>query len=235
MNITSATLAISHMFSDLELYLRQSDMFLLVLVILIGITLVVWCLVAPPAILILCDRADVKKPKYRLIGLSGKFGVGKDTAAEWIRTEHPEYKIVPFADALKRVVAIMTNTSYESQFTREGKAHVPPEYQYSVGKYQQIIGQIGREQFHENIWVNIAIKHDAEYKIIPDVRHPNEADAIKAAGGIVIRIVRGGVVLNDGRDATHISETALDNYPFENIVVNDSSLEEFKKKILWML
>jgi hypothetical protein len=176
-----------------------------------------------------------KLPKYHLIGLSGKFGVGKDTAAAWICEEHPEYQVVPFADALKRVVAIMTCTSYESQFTREGKAYTPPGYEYSVGKYQQILGQLGREKFREDIWVNIALKHPAEYKIIPDVRHPNEADAIKAAGGIVIRINRSNVVLNDGRDATHISETALDKYPFENIIINDGSLEEFKKKILWML
>jgi hypothetical protein len=176
-----------------------------------------------------------KRPKYKLIGISGKFGVGKDTAAEWIRDIHPEYKIVPFADALKRVVAVMTCTSYESQFTREGKAYVPDGYQHSVGKYQQILGTLGREHFRTDIWVNIALSDPAEYKIIPDVRFPNEADAIKKAGGVLIRINRNGVVLNDGRDVTHISETALDNYMFYNIIMNDGNLEEFKQKIFWMI
>jgi hypothetical protein len=180
-------------------------------------------------------QVEKKSPPCKLIGLSGKFGVGKDTAAVWIREAYPEYTVVPFADALKRVVSIMTSTSYESQFTREGKAYVPPGYQHSVGKYQQILGQLGREQFCENIWINIALNHPAEYKIIPDVRHPNEADAIAAAGGILIRINRDGVVLNDGRDPSHISETALDNYEFANRIINDSSLEIFKDNLFWVL
>lgn len=212
-----------------RIVLRQSNAFLATLCI----SAVICLFAASFAVYLYCRQR--KQPKYRLIGISGKFGVGKDTAAEWIRREYPEYEIVPFADALKRVVALMTCTSYESQFTREGKAHVPPGYEHSVGKYQQILGQLGREKFREDIWVNIALNHPAQYKIIPDVRHPNEADAIKAAGGIMIRIMRSGVVLNDGRDPTHISETALDKYQFDNIIMNDGSLEDFKKKIFWML
>lgn len=181
------------------------------------------------------DSRPRRKPKYKLIGISGKFGVGKDTAANWIVERWPEYQIVPFADALKRAVSIMTCTSYESQFTREGKAHVPPGYKETVGRYQQILGQLGREHFREDVWVNIALKHPAEYKIIPDARHPNEADAITSAGGIVIRIVREGIVLNDGRDSTHISETALDDYKFDNVIINDGSLDDFKKSLFALL
>lgn len=177
----------------------------------------------------------MESPKHRLIGISGKFGVGKDTAANWICEHWPEYQVVPFADALKRVVSIMTSTSYESQFTREGKATVPTGFKYSVGKYQQLIGQFGRNEFREDVWVNIALNHSAEFKIIPDVRHPNEADAIKAAGGIVIRIVRGGVSLNDGRDDNHISEIALDNYKFDNIIDNSGSIEDFKRELFKLL
>ena len=174
-------------------------------------------------------------PKHQLIGISGKFGVGKDTAASWICKEWPEYEAVPFADALKRVVSIMTSTTYESQFTREGKATVPPGFKYSVGKYQQIMGQLGREHFREDVWVNIALNHPAKFKIIPDVRHQNEVEAIKAAGGIVIRIVRDDAVLNDGRDTTHISETALDDYAFDNVIVNSGSLDDFKTELFKLL
>lgn len=177
-----------------------------------------------------------QKPRYRLIGISGKFGVGKDTAAEWIREMHPEYKIVPFADALKRVVAIMTSTTYESQFTREGKAAVPDGLEHSVAKYQQIVGMLAREQFGENVWVNIALKNPAEYKIIPDVRFENEARAIVDAGGLLVRIVRKNTDgTTCGRDPNHISETALDKYSFEHVIVNNGTLEDFKKKISWTI
>lgn len=176
-----------------------------------------------------------KQPKYKLIGLSGKIGVGKDTAARYIMKQWPQYKSVPFADAVKRVVAIMTRTSYESQFTLEGKARIPPGCSESVGRYQQIIGQFGRENFCDNIWINIALGHPAEYKIIPDVRHPNEAEAICKAGGIVIRIIRDNSTPYSGRDPVHISETALDNYDFNNIINNSGSLESFESAILNML
>lgn len=176
-----------------------------------------------------------EKPKYKLIGLSGKFGVGKDTAAEWIVKKHPEYKVVAFASALKRIVAIMTSTTEESQYTREGKAFVPPGFEHSVGKYQQILGMLGREHFRDDIWVNIALNTPAEYKIITDVRFPNEVEAIKKAGGVVIRINRYGVVLNDGRDVNHCSETALDNYKFDWIIDNNGSLADFKHALFWFL
>lgn len=189
-----------------------------------------------------------KPPKYKLIGLSGKIGTGKDTAAKWICESYPEYEIVPFAGALKKVVSIMTSTSYESQFTREGKSYQPPNHLYTISRYHQLIGQFGREYFHNDIWINIALNHPAKYKIISDVRYPNEADTIKAAGGIVIRIVSfsrnyftetrengSRKIIDDGRDIQHISETALDNYQFDNIIFNDGTLGDFKEKLFWIL
>lgn len=185
------------------------------------------------------ESINKKIPSYKLIGLRGKFGVGKDTAADFIVKEYLKYGIkyetVPFAAPLKHITAIVTSTSDSSQYTREGKAHVPEGLEHSVGKYQQIVGQTMREVIHDNVWVRIAINHPSEYKIIPDVRHVNEVEAIEAAGGIVISITRPGVVLNDGRDTNHISETALDNYEFKHVVENTGSLDDLRVNILKLL
>ncbi len=170
----------------------------------------------------------------RIIGLSGKFGVGKDTAAEFIKAAYPEYSLRAIATNLKRAVALITGTSEESQYTREGKEYVPPGFAgQSIGYYQQKLGQYGREIFGPNVWINSVIGGDAPI-VITDVRYPNEADAILAAGGIVIRIVRDGVILNDGRDVNHISETALDNYDkFSAVIHNNGTMEQYRDLVFY--
>lgn len=63
--------------------------------------------------------------------------------------------------------------------------------------------------------------------IIPDLRFPNEAAAIKERDGILIRINRPGTVVG-----THSSETALDNYQgFDHILENNGTLEGLYEKV----
>ncbi len=176
----------------------------------------------------------------KLIGIRGKVGVGKDTAADFIirdgQLRGVEYIVVPFASAVKLVTSIITSTSNISQYTREGKASTPQGLSCTLGRYQQIIGESMRERIHPEVWVRIAIQHPAEYKIIPDVRYENEVLAIEAAGGIVINITRSittcDQILNDGRDRNHSSETTLDNYSFKHSVINDGSLDELQSRVL---
>lgn len=56
--------------------------------------------------------------------------------------------------------------------------------------------------------------------IVTDVRFPNEAEAIRLAGGILIRVERPGF---DGDG--HATETALDGWPEDYVVPNDADLE----------
>jgi hypothetical protein len=63
--------------------------------------------------------------------------------------------------------------------------------------------------------------------IITDTRFPNEAEAIKKAGGIIIRIERPGIDPVN----LHTSETSLDKWNFDHVVVNDGSITDLTKKI----
>ncbi len=57
--------------------------------------------------------------------------------------------------------------------------------------------------------------------IITDTRFPNEAEAIKKAGGIVIRVDRPGVKpIND-----HPSEIGLDKWKFDYKIANVSDIK----------
>jgi len=109
----------------------------------------------------------------------------------------------------------------------------------------QFIGtDLFRNQLHPNTWVNATM---AEYKlydyalarngtkeikniqkypnwIISDVRFPNEVEAIKKAGGFVIRIER------DVEKFDHFSETALDDYDdFKFVMENSGDIEALTK------
>ena len=115
-----------------------------------------------------------------------------------------------------------------------------------VRRFLQRLGD-GVRQFDEDFWVGAGMKAAAGKRIqrpdfhnelgrgeghwlpgqpvvITDVRYPNEADAIRDAGGILVRIVRPGV--DDGD--THASETALDDYAVDDIVENRGSVFELE-------
>lgn len=170
-----------------------------------------------------------------IIGISGKFGTGKDTAALCILEEYPDYHITPIARALKEICARLLSTPVEFQYTREGKATTMPGHDNTVGRYQQLLGMKIRELFGEDIWVNITINDPKPYKIITDVRFPNEVAAIERAGGIIIRLERQGVELNDGRDPMHISETALDDYPFQHVIKNNGTIADLKDQLMQII
>jgi hypothetical protein len=113
----------------------------------------------------------------------------------------------------------------------------------SVRQFLQKLGTEGlRTGLHENTWVNALM---ADYKqsedkfigltpekleeweegefpnwVITDTRFPNEAQAIKDAGGIVIRVDRPGVSAINA----HPSETALDNWNFDHKIMNGSDM-----------
>jgi hypothetical protein len=79
---------------------------------------------------------------------------------------------------------------------------------------QEVGTGIGR-RMHKDIWVEACLRSirndNAELAVIDDVRFPNEVDAIRAAGGKVVRLHRAPY-----REDEHESETALDFYePFD--------------------
>jgi len=173
-----------------------------------------------------------------IIGISGKAGSGKDTLASFIK-EFTNCNIVHFADPLKESVRVMANLSHNDVYTQEGKKHtIDWLNDMTVRELLQKVGTAIRNEVDPDFWVKRLIQEidNSSLTIIPDVRFLNEVNAIKDAGGIVIRIERNGI--NTG---AHISETALDNYNNWNMVIfNDYSLETLKEQAkniikLWRL
>ncbi len=68
--------------------------------------------------------------------------------------------------------------------------------------------------------------------IITDVRFPNEVEAIKKVGGIIIRVNRRGMLDTD----KHESETALDDYDnFDGTIENNSDIDGLVDQLSIML
>lgn len=63
-----------------------------------------------------------------------------------------------------------------------------------------------------------------------DVRFPNEAYALKSAGGVLVNVVRPVTAVGGGVSA-HKSETALDGFKWDYVVENTGSFEDLYKQL----
>lgn len=91
-----------------------------------------------------------------------------------------------------------------------------------------------RNGLHENVWVNALFADYTEDQqwVITDVRFPNEYNAIKEKGGIMIRVNRPGYG-NSMKELVeaHPSETALDGHEFDYVIENNGNLEQLTSKV----
>jgi hypothetical protein len=80
-----------------------------------------------------------------------------------------------------------------------------------------------RDRLHSNTWINaLMCDYTTESNwVITDTRFVNEAEAIKKAGGIVIRIDRPGFTPINA----HPSETSLDVWDYDYKIMNGSDIE----------
>lgn len=180
-----------------------------------------------------------------IIGISGKAQAGKDTIAGMLQVllTNPhitwdmynsdicyawDHFIVHYADLLKEVSQEMLDMPFDDFNNQEVKQQYIDWLGMTVREFLQKLGTAVRKEIDPDFWVKALFNtyHNGNV-IIADVRFPNEAEAIKERGGILIRIERPGAGAGN-----HISETALDNYDkFDYIVNNDGTLEDLFKRI----
>lgn len=170
--------------------------------------------------------------KPRIVALSGYARSGKDTVGRILVERGWQRRA--FADPLREAVYRLDPTVPVAG-TQQSIARLVDEHGWEVVKdevpaarrlLQRMGTEVGRAMFGEDFWIDLAFRGipDGAWVVFTDCRFPNEADAAKAAGGQVWRIVR------PGHDATnaHTSETALDHYPFDRTIVNDGTLDDLR-------
>ena len=176
-----------------------------------------------------------------IIGISGKAGSGKDTAAKMLEVlyanpdisyedfSNRKYKnfadiqIVHFADILKETVQVLFGIGEWETNTQEGKKTTIEWIGKTVRELLQGVGQGLRDAIDPNLWIKVLFANTENWSnyIIADVRYPNEVYAIKKRNGVLIRIDRKGAGAGN-----HSSETALDDYKEWDVhIENNGSLE----------
>ena len=166
----------------------------------------------------------------RLICISGKAQHGKDTVANMMgalfQSQGYSVLILHYADLLK---------------------HICKDYFYWDGKKdahgRQLLQQIGTDVIRrkdKDFWVRFVsdflsfFPRRWDYVIIPDCRFPNEIEYHRNRGLDVehVRVIRpnfdNGMI--DGQKA-HVSETALDDYPVDRLIVNDGAIFDLATKV----
>jgi hypothetical protein len=173
-----------------------------------------------------------------LIGLSGYARSGKDTVAG-ILGEYYGYTRVSFADQLRAFLYDHNNiilnygtggfpVRLRDEVDRIGWDRAKVLYP-EVRKVQQDVGNGAREFFGEDVWVNRVFGNLPDGRVaVSDVRYPNEAQAIKDIGGIVLRVERPGIEPANN----HISDTALNDWAFDGRIANDGSVEDLPGTVL---
>ncbi len=174
-----------------------------------------------------------------LIGLSGYARSGKDTVAETLAAHG--YKRMAFADPMREALYTLNpNVDVEGYRMTLQQAvngmgwEALKDLSNELRPLLQRFGtEVCRHLFGQDIWVETAMRQYryhtkwGESVVFADVRFPNEADAIRKAGGQVWRIERPGVEPAN----SHSSEHALDLYNFDHVIVNDGTLADLEKKV----
>lgn len=161
-----------------------------------------------------------------IIGVSGKKQHGKDTFYFAVKNHFTDYvvKRYGFADKVKEFAQLYFGIPIElwnNLWFKEQNRYI-----------LQGIGNMLREENDYNFWVNKVISeiqkdtHTKTIHIITDVRYKNEADIMSNHN--LVRVTDPRKKSTD----THISETDLDDYTFNDIILNDGSKADYEGKVI---
>jgi hypothetical protein len=190
-----------------------------------------------------------------IIGICGLIGSGKDTIADYLQNIH-RFRRESFAHTLKDAVAAVFGWDRE---LLEGRTKQSREWRETVDSWwanrlniptltprwvlQYWGTEVFRKGFHDDLWIAALenkLRNTSDNIVITDCRFPNEIKAIRAVGGVVIRVRRGpepdwmpvAVVANNSNDSTsiqmlkdlgiHTSESAWAGTQFDYEINNDA-------------
>lgn len=142
-----------------------------------------------------------------IIGLLGSIGSGKNTVADILVRNH-SFSRYSFASTLKDATADIFGwprnlLEGDTEQGRKWREEVDEWWAEKMGMPEftprlalQLLGtEVFRTHFHQDIWINsLLYQLEAQpntLKVISDARFANEIEAIRSAGGIIVRVDRG--------------------------------------------
>jgi hypothetical protein len=203
-----------------------------------------------------------------IIGICGFIGSGKDTVADYLVNLH-HFRRESFANSLKDAVAQVfgwDRTMLEGRTKQSREWREQPDKWWSARLGREVTPrlmlqlwgtEVCRRGFHDDIWIaslENKLRNSQDDIVITDCRFPNEIKSIKAAGGKIVRVVRGpepdwydaAVSANRGPDGNptwslsteklqrlgiHASETAWVGTKFDVVLDNNSTLDDLYHQV----
>lgn len=175
-----------------------------------------------------------------IVGIFGPARSGKDTAG--VALEALGLHRLAFADPLRAMALRIDPMVAVDGHRHVHLAHVVDEVGWEsakklgeVRRFLQRLGAEGLREIDTEFWIRLADREvDAhpEGVVITDVRFPNEADYVRARGGLLVRISRPHLGLDDDEYRTHSSESHYDAMPYDIHIVNDCPPPEFGARVI---
>ena len=201
-----------------------------------------------------------------IIGVCGFIGSGKDTIADYLVNIH-QFRRESLANTLKDACAAVfgwdrTMLEGRTKQAREWREQVDEWWSKRLGQVitprwvlQYWGTEVCRRAFHDDIWIaslENKLRTSQDDVVISDCRFPNEISAIRAQGGIVIRVVRGpepewyavaqqanlgtnGASQMLGSIGIHASETAWVGTEFDAVIDNNGTMDQLFQQITDLL
>lgn len=163
-----------------------------------------------------------------IIAFAGRKQSGKTTACEFVQNIFAQMvqknsSIYNFADPLKKMCIEIFGLTYDQCYgSDENKNEIVNCLWPDTGKAmtaREVMQYVGTNVFRKmqhNVWTDATIRRiqdeNLPLALIADCRFPNEVDAIKNAGGVVVKLNRNLY------DSNHESEKALDADVYDHSV-----------------
>lgn len=182
---------------------------------------------------------------YKLIGITGRAGAGKDTAANQIRFGGKYNMVnVSFASPLKFAMMHLlgdfdTHTLNDPVLKNQPSKLVPSKTNREL---MQLLGtEFVRKYFGEDFWLKRMelTLEEASYDdffddspdiiAITDVRFDNEAQYVRNKGGIILEIVRPNNPFEIA--TTHASEQGVSANLINYTILNDRTIADLENKV----
>ncbi len=173
-------------------------------------------------------------PRRLIVGFTGPAGSGKSEAAKRLIAEHG-FTQGKFANGLKVMLRALLRYRGADDVTIgrmiEGdlkELPTPLLNGRSPRHAMQTLGtEWGRDCIDGNLWVDteMEVQTAVANLVFDDVRYPNEADAVTAAGGVLIHVARSGAGIGDNHSSEACQIATVDT------LHNDGSFELFHSRI----
>ena len=176
----------------------------------------------------------MRQERKHMVALAGKAGSGKNSLATVLVNKYG-FTEIAFADAI-RDAAIALNPLVPIDMGHNGElitstmrlATLVNSVGWETAKrevaevrdiLQRLGTEVGRQLIDPSVWITIAMNRANDidgHVVFTDCRFPNEVEAVRSRGGLLVRVHRSGVdSVND-----HVSESAIDDIPADLTVLN---------------